>query len=58
VDRAPRAWDLEQRSAWAASLVRIGHATLPNLGIARPAPAVYSFYRIDWAAYDSLARSR
>ena len=37
VDRAPRAWDLEQRSAWAASLVRIGHATLPNLGIARPA---------------------
>ena len=58
VDRAPRAWDLEQRSAWAASLVRLGHATLPNLGVARPAPAVYSFYRIDWAAYDSLARSR
>ena len=58
VDRAPRAWDLERRSAWAASLARIGHASLPNLGIARPVPTVYSFYRIEWAAYDSLAGTR
>ena len=56
VDRAPRAGDLQRRSAWSAALVPLGHASLPNLGVARPAPAVYSFYRIDWAAYDSLAR--
>jgi hypothetical protein len=56
VDRAPRAWDLTRRSAWSAALVPLGHASLPNLGVARPAPAVYSFYRIDWTAYDSLAR--
>jgi hypothetical protein len=58
VDRAPRAWDLGRRSPWSAALVPLGHASLPNLGVARPGEAVYSFYRIDWAAYDSLAASR
>ena len=58
VDRAATAWDLEQRSPYARALTRLGHAALPNLGIARPAPAVYSFYRIDWAVYDSLSRGR
>jgi hypothetical protein len=58
VDRAARAWDLVQRSPWRAALVPLGHASLPNLGVARPGEAVYSFYRIDWAAYDSLAASR
>src|SRR5262249_20293082 len=52
VDRAPVAWDLEQRSPWRACLVPLGHAALPNLGVARPGPAVYSFYRIDWVVHD------
>jgi hypothetical protein len=58
VDRASRAWDLLSRSPWSGALVPLGQASLPNLGVARPGPAVYSFYRIDWAAYDSLAASR
>lgn len=58
VDRAPRAWDLLERSPWRAALVPIGQASLPNLGVARPDSAVYSFYRIDWAQYDSLAMQR
>jgi hypothetical protein len=58
VDRAGRAWDLLRRSPWSAALVPLGHASLPNLGVARPGEAVYTFYRIDWAAYDSLAASR
>jgi arabinofuranosyltransferase len=58
VDRAGRPWDLGQRSPWGAALVPLGHASLPNLGVSRPREAVYSFYRIDWAVYDSLAASR
>jgi arabinofuranosyltransferase len=54
VDRAPRAWDLQARSPWRAALVPVGADSLPNLGVARPGVAVYSIYRIDWAAYDSL----
>jgi hypothetical protein len=54
VDRAASAWDLQRRSPYAAALVPLGHAEVPNLGVARPEPAVYTFYRIDWAAYDSL----
>ena len=51
---AASAWDLQRRSPYAAALVPLGHAEVPNLGVARPEPAVYTFYRIDWAAYDSL----
>lgn len=58
VDRASRAWDLRERSPWAAALVPIGQASLPNLGVARPGEAVYSFYRIDWAVFDSLGSAR
>lgn len=58
VDRAPVAWELQSRSPWSSALVPLGHAALPNLGVARPGEAVYSFYRIDWAAYDSLAARR
>jgi hypothetical protein len=57
VDRATSAWDLEHRSRWARALTRIGTATLPNLGVARPTPAVYSFYRVDWTVVDSIATS-
>lgn len=58
VDRAPVAWDLQRRSPWAAALVPLGADSVPNLGVARPDPAVYSVYRIDWTAYDSLSTSR
>lgn len=54
VDRASVAHDLLARSPYAAALVPLGHAAVPNLGIARPGRAIYTFYRVDWAAYDSL----
>ena len=54
VDRAPRAFDLAERSRFGGALVALGSASVPNLGIARPGAVVYTFYRIDWAAYDSL----
>jgi len=57
VDRADSAWDLERRSRWTRALSRIGTATLPNLGVTRPAPIVYSFYRIEWSVVDSIATS-
>jgi hypothetical protein len=58
VDRAPRAYDLLARSRFAAALVPLGEASVPNLGIARPGTAVYSIYRINWSVYDSLAARR
>ena len=58
VDRAPRAWDLQRRSPWGEALVPLGAAEVPNLGLARPDAAVYTFYRIDWATFDSLRASR
>jgi hypothetical protein len=54
VDRADSADDLRRRSRYAACLVPLGNASIPGLGIARPGLAVYSFYRVDWAAFDSL----
>jgi len=58
VDRSPRAYDLASRSPFGPALVPLGDASVPNLGIARPGAVVYSFYRVDWAAYDSLAARR
>ena len=58
VDRAPHAYDLAVRSRFGPALIPLGHASVPNLGIARPGEVVYSFYRIDWAAYDSLKAER
>lgn len=52
VDRADRAWDLKRRSVYGACLAPLGTATVPNLGIQRPGTVVYSFYRIDWNAFD------
>lgn len=54
MDRAPRAWDLLLRSPYAACLAPIGHASVPNLGVARPGRAVYSIYRVDWARYEAI----
>ena len=58
VDRESRAWDLLARSPYASALIPVGQASLPNLGVARPDSAVYSFYRIDWERYDSLVVQR
>jgi hypothetical protein len=58
VDRADSAWDLERRSRYARALSRLGTGTLPNLGVSRPTPAVYSFYRIDWDVVDTIASSQ
>ena len=58
VDRADSAWDLERRSRYARALSRLGTGALPNLGVSRPTPAVYSFYRIDWDVVDTIASSQ
>jgi hypothetical protein len=58
MDRAPRAWELLERSPYAAALAPVGHASVPNLGVARPGEVVYSIYRVRWDAYDSLRASR
>jgi hypothetical protein len=58
IDRASVANDMLARSAYAAALTPIGSAQVPNLGIARPGRAVYTFYRVNWAAYDSLRAAR
>ncbi|MCC6350615.1 MAG: hypothetical protein IT347_13600 [Candidatus Eisenbacteria bacterium] len=55
VDRAARADELMTRSRFGDALVPLGSAAVPNLGIARPDAVVYSFYRIEWAVYDSIA---
>src|SRR5262249_17759936 len=57
VDRADTEWDLERRSRWAPALERLGTASLPNLGVARPTPVKYSFYHVKWAVVDSIATS-
>ena len=48
------AYALLTTSPYEGCLVPLGHARVPNLGIAQREPAVYSFYRVDWARYDSL----
>jgi hypothetical protein len=58
VDRAPSRNHLLGVSPWARSLTPLGAAEVPNLGLTRPEPVVYSFYRIDWAVYDSLRARR
>ena len=54
VDRAPRAFQLMRDSRYGAALIPLGHADMPKLGIAAKGPVTYSFYRVDWAAFDSL----
>jgi hypothetical protein len=54
VDRAPEAFDLLRRSPYAACLLPLGHASVPNLGIARPQPMEYTIYRVDWRRFDAL----
>jgi hypothetical protein len=56
VDRGPRANDLIERSPYARCFVPVGHATMPNLGIAQPGEVVYTIYRVDWSAYPHALR--
>lgn len=58
IDRAPRAWELLDRSPYALALAPVGVTRVPNLGIARPSPAWYSIYRVRWAAFDSIRAAR
>ncbi len=55
VDRGPVPDDLRRRSRYAAALRPLRLASVPNLGIARPTPAFYTLYRVNWAVADSLA---
>ena len=58
VDRAPAGEPLTARSPYAACLTPLGEAAVPNLGLARPEPVVYTFYRVNWTAFDSLRARR
>ncbi len=55
VDRASRPYLLQARSPFGEALVPLGVARVPNLGLARPEPAYYSIYRVDWSAYERRA---
>jgi hypothetical protein len=55
VDRGPRPDDLRLRSRYARALTPLRLASVPNLGVARPMPAFYTLYRVDWVAADSIA---
>ena len=52
VDRAPRAFQLLERSRFAAALTPLGRA--PAYAEPGRADSVYTFYRIDWSVYDTL----
>lgn len=58
VDRAPEHQALSIRSPYRACLTSLGEARVLNLGIARPEPVVYSFYKVNWAVFDSLRAAR
>ncbi len=58
VDRASEPYALLTHSRYAACLTPLGEARVPNLGLARPESVAYSFYRVDWAVFDSLRASR
>jgi hypothetical protein len=58
IDRAETAFDLRRRSPYARCLVPIGAAAVPNLGIMRPHAVTYSFYRVDWDAFERLMPRR
>jgi len=54
VDRGPAPYALRHTSRFGAALVPLGFTPMPKLGIATGGPTTYSYYRIDWAAFDSL----
>ena len=58
VDRAPGRYRLLAESPYAECLTPLGEASVPNLGVAQPEPVIYSFYRVNWAVFDSLRTRR
>jgi hypothetical protein len=58
VDRASARFRLMRESPFAACLTPLDSAIVPNLGVAQPAPVVYSLYRVDWIVFDSLRTRR
>ena len=58
VDRSPVRFRLLATSPYARCLTPLGEARVPNLGVAHREPAVYSFYRVNWAVFDSLRAGR
>ena len=54
VDHSSTAYQLLQNSRYAPALVPLGTAPSPRHGLLSGVPTVYSFYRIDWAAFDSV----
>ena len=58
VDRAPGRYRLLSESRYEPCLTPLGEAHVPNLGVARRDPVVYSFYRVDWSVFDSLRARR
>jgi len=56
IDRAPRAFELLERSPYAAALAPLGRA--PAGAERGRADSVYTFYRIDWSVLDTLAAAR
>ena len=58
VDRAPTRDHLRAASPYGRCLTSLGEARVPNLGVSQPEPVVYTFYRVDWAVFDSLATRR
>lgn len=58
VDRGRRVGELAEESPYGQALVRLGHASVPNLGVARPGTRFYTIYRIDWTTYDRLRAAR
>ncbi len=58
VDRADSVNELQRRSRYGACLVPLGSAAIQGLGIARPGEAIYTFYRVNWAVFDSLRALR
>jgi len=54
VDRAPAPFALMRASRYGRALMPLGTAPMPSLGVSIPEPVVYTFYRVDWAVFDSL----
>jgi hypothetical protein len=58
IDRAPERDRLRATSPFGSCLVSLGEARVPNLGVSQPEPVVYTFYRVDWTVFDTLAARR
>jgi hypothetical protein len=58
VDRARYRSDLKRRSRYGDCLVPLGAATAPDLDGGGAANQVYTFYRVDWSAYERITAVR